>query len=142
MVLTPVPGDAPADVGGVTDDADPVPDPGPGGGTPPAAPEDPSVVTVPPPPPAPEGSLTASPSRLATVHPNGQLVLSWSTSGATAVTVSGPGLSSASASGSQSVCPGTVVSSVCRAPAGTYTYRLTATGPGGTVERTASVTVA
>ena len=142
MVLTPVPGDAPADGGGAADAADPVPDPGSGGGTPPAAPEDPSVVTVPPPPAAPEGSLTASPPRLATVHPNGQLVLSWSTSGATAVTVSGPGLSSASASGSQSVCPGTVVSSVCRAPAGTYTYRLTATGPGGTVERSASVTVA
>ena len=150
MVLTPVPGDdassSGSDATGGSDgtDGDPgvVPDPGGGGATPPPAPEDPSVVTVPPAPAAPEASLTAGPSRVGTVHPNGQVVVSWSSSGATAVSVSGPGLSSSTPSGSQGVCPGTVVSSVCRAPAGSYTYRLTVTGPGGTVERTATVTVA
>lgn len=144
MVLTPVPGaDDPTgpDAGsGVNDGV--APDPGGGGATPPPAPQDPSIVTVPPAPAPPDGSLSASPSRVATVHPNGQVVVSWSSSGATTVSVSGPGLSSSSPAGSQGVCPGTVVSSVCRAPAGTYTYVLTATGPGGTVERTATVTVA
>lgn len=114
-------------------------DPGP---TPPtAAPQDPVVVTVPPPAP-PAADLAVSPSRVATVHPNGQVVVSWSTTGATSVSVAGPGLSSSSSAGSQGVCPGTVVSSVCRVAPGTYTYRLVATGPGGTVERTAAVTVA
>lgn len=144
MVLTPLPGaDEPPAGPDVSDQGtDVVVDPGSGGGAPPPGPADPSVVTVPPPPPAPEGALSASPSRVGTVHPNGQVVVSWSSSGATTISVSGPGLSSSSPAGSQGVCPGTVVSSVCRAPAGTYTYVLTATGPGGTVERTATVTVA
>ena len=121
-----------------TADGDAVLDPGIAPPTPAA--DDPVVVTAPP--LAAEGALSASPSRVAPVHPNGLIVVSWSTAGASSVSVTGPGLSSSAASGRQGVCPGTVVSSVCRAPAGTYTYRLTATGPGGTVERTASVTVA
>ncbi len=124
-----------SDADGAVTDSDP-------GATPPApAPQDPVVVTVPPPAPT-TASLSVSPSRVTTVHPNGQVVVSWTTTGATSVSVSGPGLSAASPSGSQGVCPGTVVSSVCRAAPGTYTYRLVATGPGGTVERTAAVTVA
>ncbi|MBL8775352.1 MAG: sigma-70 family RNA polymerase sigma factor [Acidimicrobiales bacterium] len=144
MVLTPLPGaDEPPAGPDVSDEVtDVVVDPGSGGAAPPPGPADPPVVTVPPPPPAPEGALSASPSRVGTVHPNGQVVVSWSSSGATTISVSGPGLSSSSPAGSQGVCPGTVVSSVCRASAGTYTYVLTATGPGGTVERTATVTVA
>lgn len=109
-------------------------------------PDDPAVTVPPPPPPppppaAPQGSISAAPSRVGTVHPTGQAVISWSTSGATSVSVSGPGLASSSASGSQSVCPGAVVSSVCRSQAGTYTYVLTVSGPGGSVRRQATLTV-
>ncbi len=138
--VPPAAGGTPADGAAAdTADGDAVLDPGIAPPTPAA--DDPVVVTAPPPPPT-EGSLSASPGRVAPVHPNGQIVVSWSTAGASSVSVTGPGLSSSAASGRQGVCPGTVVSSVCRVPAGTYTYRLTATGPGGTVERTASVTVA
>lgn len=148
MTLTTTAPTVPTAAGGApADDADPATAdgadgaPDPGDSRPPVVSEDPVVVT--PPPPAPtEGSLAASPSRVTPVHPNGQVVVSWSTVGATSVSVSGPGLASSATSGRQGVCPGVVVSSVCRAPAGTYTYRLTATGPGGTVERTASVAVA
>jgi len=148
MTLTTTAPTVPTAAGGApADDADPATAdgadgaPDPGDSRPPVVSEDPVVVT--PPPPAPtEGSLAASPSRVTPVHPNGQVVVSWSTVGATSVSVSGPGLASSATSGRQGVCPGVVVSSVCRAPAGTYTYRLTATGPGGTVERTASVLVA
>jgi hypothetical protein len=133
---TPTPGTTPP-----PDQAVPpvvVPDPAPtdpGGGAPPPAP-----------PAAPTGNLTVSPGSVPTVHPTGsEATVSWTTTGATSVSVSGPGLSSGGASGSQRVCPGTVVTgaggSVCRSPAGSYTYVLTATGPGGTVQRSVTLTV-
>jgi hypothetical protein len=71
--------------------------------------------------------------------------VAWTTTGATSVTVGGPGLASGGASGGQQVCPGTVVSgaggSVCRSAPGTYTYTLTASGPGGSVQRSVTLTV-
>lgn len=147
LFLTPRPGTsggAVAPIPAVTSDeegpaaaGDPEPDDPAAATVPPLPPP-----TVPPPPPAaPQGSISAAPSRVATVHPNGQAVISWSTTGATSVSVSGPGLSSSSASGSQSVCPGAVVSSVCRSQPGTYVYVLTVSGPGGSVRRQATLTV-
>jgi len=63
--------------------------------------------------------------------------VSWSSSGGTA-TVSGPGLSSSSASGSQVVCPNP---GWCFGGSGSYTYTVTVTGPGGTTQDSVTVTV-
>jgi len=118
----------------------------PEGGTPPVvvpdpAPTDPSGPTPPPPPPpAPTGSLTVSPSHLPPTPSAGGATLSWTTANATTVSVTGSGVSSSAPSGSQTVCPGSS-GSVCFPQPGTYTYVLTATGPGGTIQRTATLTV-
>lgn len=101
----------------------------------------------PPPPAAPSGSISAAPSsRPPTVPTSQQAVISWASANGSTVSVSGPGLSSSAASGSQSVCPGSVVAqpgggTFCVSPAGSYTYTLTVTGPGGTVSRTTTLTV-
>jgi hypothetical protein len=70
--------------------------------------------------------------------------LSWQTTGATSVTVTGPGVSASGPSGSVGgVCPGTInPQNECVVSFGTYTYTLTAVGPDGqTVVRTATLTV-
>jgi RNA polymerase sigma factor (sigma-70 family) len=136
-----IPDPAPSDT--TVDDAPdpgevPVAEPNPGGGTPPPPP---------PPPAAPTGAVSVSPStRPPTVPTAAEAVVSWTSSNGTSVSISGPGLSSGAASGSQRVCPGTVVTDAagntyCVAPVGTYTYTLTVTGPGGSVQRSATLTV-
>lgn len=79
----------------------------------------------PPPPPAPTASLTANP---ATVQAGQGTTLTWTTTNATDVTIEGVG--KVDASGTQPVTP-----------ADSTTYRLTAKGPGGTIDATARVTV-
>lgn len=80
-------------------------------------------------PPAVTGSLTASPSTGTTP---GSATISWTTTNATAVVVSGPGVASGAVSGAQ-IVTGLGV--------GTHTFSLTAQGYGGPVIRTAQVTV-
>ncbi|MEN9390014.1 MAG: hypothetical protein RLZZ283_114, partial [Candidatus Parcubacteria bacterium] len=81
-----------------------------------------TVTTPPPPPPAPTCTFTATPYSLTSATQS--TVLSWTTTGATAVSVDqGVGSVTPVASGSKTVVPGT-----------TKTYTLTATGPGGAVE--------
>jgi hypothetical protein len=75
------------------------------------------------------GSITASP---ASATAPGSTTISWSTSNATSVSVSGNGVSSTAASGSQAVGG---------LSAGTYTYTLTAQGPGGPITQSATFTV-
>ena len=125
------------------DSTDPVVTPDPGSGDPPP------VVPPPPPPPpaAPSGSVSVAPAtRPPTVPTAAEAVVSWTSANGTSVSITGPGLSSSSASGSQRVCPGSVITDAagntfCVAPAGTYTYTLTVTGPGGSVQRSATLTV-
>lgn len=62
----------------------------------------------------------------------GATTVSWTSANATAVSVSGPGLASAAASGSRTVGG---------LSPGIHTYTLTAEGPGGPLVRTATVTV-
>jgi peptidoglycan-associated lipoprotein len=88
------------------------------------------VASAPPPPPpapaaAPTASLTANP---ATIEQGQSSTLSWTTQDATEVTLEGIG--KVGPSGSQMVTPTT-----------STTYRLTATGEGGSQEATARVTV-
>ena len=88
------------------------------------------VAPAPPPPPpapaaAPTASLTANP---ATIEQGQSSTLSWTTQDATEVTLEGIG--KVGPSGSQMVTPTT-----------STTYRLTATGEGGSQEATARVTV-
>jgi hypothetical protein len=135
--------DPSTDGGTAPDTNDPVVTPDPGSGDPPPATPPPP----PPPPAAPSGSVSVAPSsRPPTVPTAAEAVVSWSSANGTSVSISGPGLSSGSASGSQRVCPGSVITAAdgntyCVAPAGTYTYTLTVTGPGGTVQRSATLTV-
>jgi peptidoglycan-associated lipoprotein len=75
--------------------------------------------------PAPTAELSASPS---VISAGDQTTLSWRTSNATTVTIEGIG--SVPTAGVRTVTPGT-----------TTTYHLVATGPGGTANATASVTV-
>jgi peptidoglycan-associated lipoprotein len=87
-------------------------------------------VTAPPPPPppppaAPTASLSASPD---TINPGQSSTLSWQTTNATDVSISG--LGNVEPSGTKAVTP-----------SDSTTYRLTAKGPGGTQEATARVTV-
>ena len=82
--------------------------------------------TPPPPPPAPTASLSASPTSVQQGQP---VTLSWRTENATDVRIE-PGVGKVDLSGSQSVTP-----------QDSSTYRLTATGPGGTQDATARVTV-
>jgi hypothetical protein len=84
-----------------------------------------------------------SPGTVPAAHPVAQqATVSWSTANATTVAVSGPGLSSTSTGGAQSVCPGSIFNGACRTNPGSYTYVLTITGPGGSTQRTATLTVA
>jgi len=76
------------------------------------------------------GSISVSPISL---NEPGAATVIWSTANATSVAVSGTGLSSTAASGSQTVSG---------LPAGTYTYTLTAQGQGGPFTQSASFTVA
>lgn len=78
-----------------------------------------------PPPPAPTASLAANPNAIV----KGQsTILTWRTSNATQISIEGIG--TVEADGSRSV-----------SPEASTTYRLIATGPGGTQEATARVTV-
>jgi peptidoglycan-associated lipoprotein len=81
----------------------------------------------PPPPPAaaPTASLSANP---ATIEAGQSTTLTWRTENATNVTLEGFGR--VDANGTQQVSPGT-----------SFTYRLTARGPGGSQDATARVTV-
>lgn len=79
----------------------------------------------PPPPPAPTASISANP---ATINAGQSTQLSWQTENATDVAIDGIG--KVQASGSQQVTP-----------ADSITYRLTASGPGGSQEATTRVTV-
>lgn len=111
----------------------PAPAPAPGG--------DPGGTPQPPPPPppaAPTASISASPSSVPPTPGAPPVTVSWSSMGGT-VTVSGPGLSSSSASGSQVVCPN---GNWCFGPSGSYTYVITVTGPGGTTQDSVTVSVA
>lgn len=88
-----------------------------------------SVTVLVDPPEAPELTLTASPDA---VDFNGATTLFWSTSNATSCTASGDWSGARGVSGSETV--GGLQSNA--------SFSLSCTGPGGTVERTANVTVA
>ncbi len=75
------------------------------------------------------GSIVASPS--AGTDP-ASTTISWNTSNASSVSVSGPGLSSGASNGNQNI------NSLA---AGIHTYTLTAQGPGGPITRAATFTV-
>jgi RHS repeat-associated protein len=77
-------------------------------------------------PPAPTAIFAAEPTQ---VQEGSNSTLQWTTTGATAVSVT-PGFGAVSTSGTQLVSPST-----------TTTYTLTATGPGGTITKDATVTV-
>jgi peptidoglycan-associated lipoprotein len=79
----------------------------------------------PPPPPTPSASLTATPGD---IQQGQSAQLSWNTSNATDITISG--LGTVSASGTQTV-----------SPQDSTTYELTAKGPGGSADASARVTV-
>lgn len=85
----------------------------------------PPAPPVAPPPPQPRATLTVSPE---SVTRGGAATLNWSTSDATSVKIDGIG--TVAASGSQSVSPDQ-----------STTYHLTATGPGGSADATARLTV-
>lgn len=78
-----------------------------------------------PPPPAPKATLSVSPE---SIDRGASATLTWSTQDATNVSIEGIG--SVQPSGSKSVSPST-----------STTYRLTATGAGGSVDATARLTV-
>src|SRR5258708_1148963 len=80
----------------------------------------------PPPPPPPTATLSANPS---TITAGQSTTLTWQTSNATSVSIS-PGIGAVGASGSMQVTP-----------ASTTPYQITATGPGGTQQASATVTV-
>jgi RNA polymerase sigma factor (sigma-70 family) len=111
----------------------------------PVPPPPPSLPPPPPPPPTsdepdppstppPTAEVTAlsavltpqSAPRVFVVGGGEQPVLTWETSGADQVQVLGPGSETLATSlqGSIEVCPGAVVSGVCRSPTGTYQYRV------------------
>jgi peptidoglycan-associated lipoprotein len=90
--------------------------------TPPPAPPPPVAPVA----PKPTASLNANP---ASIERGQSTTLEWKTQDATSVTIS-PEVGTVSASGSRSV-----------RPQQSTTYRLTATGPGGSVDATARVTV-
>ena len=83
-------------------------------------------VTNVPPPPAPTATLSANPTSVQQGQP---VTLNWRTENATDVRIE-PGVGKVDLSGSQSVTP-----------QASTTYRLTATGPGGSQDATARVTV-
>lgn len=81
--------------------------------------------TAPPAAPTPTAQISATPTA---VTSGDKVVLTWNTTDATNATISG--LGTVSASGSQTITPGS-----------STTYTLTATGPGGSADATASVSV-
>lgn len=98
-----------------------------------AACKKPAPVAPPPPPPAPAApparptaNLEASP---ATIQRGQSATLTWSSTNATTLSIS-PGIGNVSAEGSQQVNP-----------TDSTTYTLTATGPGGTADANAHITV-
>jgi peptidoglycan-associated lipoprotein len=94
---------------------------------PPAPPPAPKVEAPPPPPPAPDiTEFSAEPS---TIERGQSSTLRWSVTNATQIAIDN-GVGSVQASGSKSVYPNE-----------TTTYRLTASGAGGTLNKTATVTV-
>lgn len=88
-----------------------------------------ATVSVSAPQPTVSGSISATPA--STTAP-GTTTISWNTANTTSVSVTGYGLSSSAASGSQTIGP---------LAAGTHTYTLTAQGIGGPITRVATVTV-
>ena len=95
---------------------------------PPPPPPPPPVVQAPPPPPAAPtiNEFTAEPS---SIERGQSSTLKWSTSNATQVSIS-PGIGTVQASGTHAVYPNETTS-----------YELTATGPGGSVNRSVTVNV-
>ncbi len=86
----------------------------------------PAPATPPPPPPAaPTVSISVSPN---SITAGGSATLSWTSMNATNVTIDGMG--AVASTGSQTV-----------SPAGSTTYHVTATGPGGSVDANARLTV-
>ena len=135
VVVTP--GGGPDGSGGdPVEDPPVVPDPG---SNPPSNPPPPPP--PPPPAPAPTGSVAVSPPTVPEVS-TVRSTVSWSSGNATSVSISGPGLSSSAGSGAVQVCPGSLVGLTCTSAPGSYTYTLTVNGPGGTITRTATLTVA
>jgi peptidoglycan-associated lipoprotein len=92
----------------------------------PVTPTPPPPAATPAPTPKPTGTLTASP---ASIERGQSTTIEWSTQNADTVSIS-PEVGTVSASGSRSV-----------RPQQSTTYRLAATGPGGSVEASARVTV-
>ncbi len=85
----------------------------------------PAPPAAPPPSPQPQATLSVSPE---SINSGGTATLTWSTQDATSVTIDPIG--GVQPSGSQQVSPST-----------STTYRLTATGPGGSTDATARLTV-
>ena len=124
----PPPSDPPPDQV-PTPDPPPAPDPPPPD-PPPDPPADPHPPPPPDPPPPPSAAITASPG--SGTAPFTALV-AWNTANADSVVVAGNGLASSDPSGAQSVM---------LPAAGSYTFTLTASGPGGQVTGSATVTAA
>jgi RNA polymerase sigma factor (sigma-70 family) len=97
----------------------------------------------PPPPPPVSGGISINPmSSAGSIFP--RPTLSWNTTNAVSVQVSGPsGFSSTQANGSASVCPGSPLGPDCNAANGSYTYTVRATDTTGAVvfERSVTFTV-
>ena len=93
--------------------------------TPPAAPPPPPA-PVAPPPARPTVTLQASP---ASIQKGQSVRLTWSSTNATSLTLS-PGIGAVTAEGNQTV-----------SPQDSITYTITATGPGGTADASAYVSV-
>lgn len=103
----------------------------------------PTPTTTQPPPPLPTGWIAISPSSIETGYPAGTVVLSWESSGADTVTVTGPGVDQTAKAGSVWLCPSG--DDPCSAPGaeGTppYTYTLTVTNAAGTQQYFATLTI-
>ena len=84
-----------------------------------------AIPPTPPPAPTPSASLTATP---ADIQQGQSAQLSWSTTNATSITISGVG--TVSASGTRTV-----------SPSDSTTYELVAKGPGGSADASARITV-
>src|ERR1700693_3965783 len=96
---------------------------------PPPPPPPPPVVTPPPPPPAPAPDITEFSAEPSSIERGQSSTLKWSVSNANQITIDN-GVGTVQATGTKSVFPND-----------TTTYRLTATGPGGTLNKTATVSV-
>ena len=72
-------------------------------------------------------------------------VVSWNTTGASTVTVDGPGVSTVDATGSMPICPtaASTTWTVCVSPPGDYTYTVRVIGENGDVlSASATLTIA